>query len=123
MSSTQVFNHLPLSGKTAIITGASRGIGAHMAKEFARQGAHIAIVYHSDSSTEKAEDVASQVRSFGQRATVIKADLRDLDSGERIVTAARKDLNIDRIDILVNNAGSDAPPSAAVEFNPEVFDQ
>jgi 3-oxoacyl-[acyl-carrier protein] reductase len=123
MASQRDPGELSLFNKCAIVTGGSRGIGANIALEFARRGANIALVYCSDLSSDKAQDVATQVRSMKRRAVVIKVDLNDLDSGDRIVSAAREGLEVDRIDILVNNAGADAPPSQAIDFDPADFER
>lgn len=111
-----------LLNKAAIITGASRGIGAEIALEFARCGAHIAIVYHSENSTAKASNIASKIQEMGRKAFVVQVDLAEVDSGTKIVDAARSGLEVDKIDILVNNAGSEAPPLTALEFDPQVFE-
>jgi 3-oxoacyl-[acyl-carrier protein] reductase len=110
-----------LLNKAAIISGASRGIGAEIALEFARCGAHIAIVYHSENSTAKALDIASKIHELGRKASVVQVDLLEVDSGTKIVEAARRGLEVDKIDILVNNAGSEAPPLTALEFDPHVL--
>lgn len=104
------------------MTGSSRGIGAEIARELARQGANVAIVYHSQGSADLAQNVAFQITGMGRKTVVIKADLRELDCGDKIVMEARKGLQVDKIDILVNNAGADAPPSTALEFDPVVFE-
>jgi len=90
-----------LKGKTAIITGASRGIGRTIAMTFARLGANVIINY---SSNEKAaQQVANEAMSFGIKAEVIKADVSNLGEVENLV---KKVLNqFGSIDILVNNAG------------------
>lgn len=78
-----------LKCKSAIVTGGSRGIGAQTCLELARYGANIAIVYHSDQSTKKAQDVASQIEKLDRRAVIIKEDLGNLECGEKIVLQAR----------------------------------
>ena len=64
--------NLPLAGKTALVTGASRGIGAGVAQELARQGAHVAITYWS--SPERAETVVSEIIAAGGSAVAIRAN-------------------------------------------------
>lgn len=90
-----------LKGKTAIITGASRGIGKTIAVAFARLGSNVIINY---SNNEKAaQETANETMSFGVRAEVIKADVSNFQEVENLV---KKVLNqFDSIDILVNNAG------------------
>ncbi|HEU0074967.1 MAG TPA: SDR family oxidoreductase [Dehalococcoidia bacterium] len=90
-----------LEGRVALITGASRGIGAATAVMLAEQGADVAINYNS--SRDAAESVAAQVRSLGRRAGVYQADIRSFDDCQRMVDAALGDFS--KIDILVNNAG------------------
>jgi NAD(P)-dependent dehydrogenase (short-subunit alcohol dehydrogenase family) len=90
-----------LSGRVALITGASRGIGAATAVMFAEQGADVAINYHS--SRARADAVAAQVSALGGRAEVYQADIRSFDDCQRMCEAALRDFG--RVDILVNNAG------------------
>ena len=90
-----------LEGRVALITGASRGIGAATAVMLAEQGADVAINYHSSPDT--AASVARQVRDLGRRAEVYQADIRDFAECQRMVAAAVADFS--KIDILVNNAG------------------
>jgi len=90
-----------LTDRVALITGASRGIGATTALMFAEQGADVAINYHS--SRDLAEAVAGQVRALGRRAEVYQADIRSFDDCKRMSEAVLADFG--RVDILVNNAG------------------
>src|SRR5690606_9160236 len=90
-----------LTDRVALITGASRGIGAATAVLLAEAGAHVAINYHS--SRDAAEGVADRVRSFGRRAEVYQADIRSWEDCERMSQAVLADFG--RVDILVNNAG------------------
>ncbi|KAJ8116706.1 hypothetical protein OPT61_g1922 [Boeremia exigua] len=95
-----------LEGKVAIVTGASRGIGAGLAIELARRGANVTLVYTSPKSEEKAKKVASDISSFnnGSEAHIIQADLKDVEAPKNIVASTREAFG-DKIDILVNNAG------------------
>ncbi|KAF3005071.1 hypothetical protein E8E13_009600 [Curvularia kusanoi] len=97
---------LPLQGKVAIVTGASRGIGAGLAIELARRGASVALVYTSAKSEEKSKKIAADIASLnnGSKAHVIQADLKQLEAPEKIVASTREAFG-DKIDILVNNAG------------------
>lgn len=90
-----------LSGKTALVTGASRGIGAAIALALAEQGADVAISYAS--SDEKAAALVRQLEGLGVRAAAFKADQADQSQVTSLVqsVAAR----FGRLDILVNNAG------------------
>jgi 3-oxoacyl-[acyl-carrier protein] reductase len=95
----------PLKGKVAIVTGGSRGIGASIARTFARHGCtHIAITYTSQRA--KAEEVLRSISEVNSniKTCAIAADLVEDDVGDIVVDQALKDLAVDRIDILVSNA-------------------
>ncbi|WP_417811883.1 SDR family NAD(P)-dependent oxidoreductase [Thalassospira alkalitolerans] len=90
-----------LDGKTALVTGGSRGIGAAIAKRLARDGAAVAITY--SNAADKADEVVAEIKAAGGKAVAIKADNRDPDA----VRAAVEEVatTFGAIDILVNNAG------------------
>src|SRR5271170_4546985 len=90
-----------LLDKIAIVTGASRGIGAAIAIELARRGAHILITYNA--THQKAEKVAEEIRQLGRRAIVVQGNGTDRETPNRIVQTAVGEYG--RIDIIVNNAG------------------
>jgi 3-oxoacyl-[acyl-carrier protein] reductase len=90
-----------LTDRVALITGASRGIGAAAAVMFAEHGADVAINYNSNR--EAAEAVADRVRAFGRRAQVYRGDITSQTDCAAMAEAAVRDFG--RIDILVNNAG------------------
>lgn len=91
----------PLAGRTALVTGGSRGIGRAIALELARQGAAVAIAYHS--SSERAEIVAGELRAFGGAVHLCHADVRIAADVERMVEEVHTALG--GLDVLVNNAG------------------
>jgi 3-oxoacyl-[acyl-carrier protein] reductase len=89
---------------TAIITGASQGIGACIAKRLAKDGFDVAINhYPSDGDKEKAEAVAQECREFGVKAECYAADVSKFDQCEAMVKQIKADFGT--IDALVNNAG------------------
>lgn len=89
-----------LSGKRALITGSSRGIGAGAAIELARAGADVVINYFSNA--EEAESVCNQCREFGVRAISIQADAGQQSDAERLVDQAWEAMG--GLDIVVSNA-------------------
>src|SRR3972149_6327875 len=92
---------MDLTGKVALITGGSRGIGAATAELLARVGADIALTYASNKGA--AERVASEVRSFGPDCLTLKANAAKMSDVRSAVKQTLK--RFGRIDILVNNAG------------------
>ncbi|CAN5520948.1 3-oxoacyl-[acyl-carrier-protein] reductase [soil metagenome] len=90
-----------LAGKTALITGASRGIGREIALAYAREGADVACNYYK--SEADAELLVAEIEQLGRKAFAIKADVAQFDQSKAMVEQATEALG--RIDILVNNAG------------------
>lgn len=90
-----------LQGKIAIVTGASRSIGAAIAKRLARDGATVAITYNA--SPDKAEQVVAEIETDGGKAIALQADAGDPAAVRAAVAAVAE--RFGRIDILVNNAG------------------
>ena len=90
-----------LEGQTAIVTGASRGIGKAIAISLAKEGAEVIINY--SSSLENANKVVSEINSFGGNAYPIQADISNENSVNELMKAVLGINN--QIDILVNNAG------------------
>ena len=90
-----------LKGKTAIITGASRGIGKGIAKEFALNGANIAFTF--SKSIELAKEFEKELKDFGVKAVAYQSDAANYEDSLNLVEKISNDF--DSIDILVNNAG------------------
>ncbi|MBS1802318.1 MAG: glucose 1-dehydrogenase [Acidobacteria bacterium] len=90
-----------LQGKVALVTGASKGIGAAIAKELALQGASVAVNY--SGSKEAAENVVAEIKKAGGKAFAVQANVSDPDSIGPLVSKVVKEYG--PIDILVNNAG------------------
>ncbi|MGY4315839.1 SDR family NAD(P)-dependent oxidoreductase [Bradyrhizobium sp. JR3.5] len=90
-----------LSGKVALVTGGSRGIGAASARALAAEGASVAISYVA--SPEKAEAVVAELKGKGVNARAYKADQASSSDVDQLVKTVAKDFG--RLDILVNNAG------------------
>lgn len=107
-----------LSGKSALVTGASRGIGAAIAKRLAIEGAEVAITY--SSSPERAQQVVDDITSNGGKAIGLQADAADQAAVRASVAKAAGEFG--KIDILVNNAGVLALGPIA-EFSPDAFEK
>ena len=90
-----------LSGRTALVTGASRGIGRATAVALATAGADVALAY--GSGIKEVERVSSEVREHGARAVVLAADLSDATAAAGLVERTVTELGA--LDIVVNNAG------------------
>jgi 3-oxoacyl-[acyl-carrier protein] reductase len=91
-----------LKGKTALVTGASRGIGRETALSLARAGAQV-LVHYSSGKTE-AESVAAEIRDSGGRAEIIGVDLSTENGAHTLAKEVRRIVG-ERLDILVANAG------------------
>ena len=92
---------MKLAGKTALVTGGSRGIGRAIVWALAHEGARVAFVYRSD--TEAAEQLVKDLELDQRESMAIQADVSEADSAERVVEQVQEAW--DQIDILVNNAG------------------
>ena len=90
-----------LKGKTAIVTGATRGIGKGVALKLAEQGANVAFTYIS--SSEKALALENELQAFGVKAKAYKSDASLMKDAEELIKNVLE--NFESIDVLVNNAG------------------
>lgn len=92
---------MSLNGKTALVTGASRGIGRAIALRLAEDGANVAVIYAG--SVDKAEAVVNEITALGVNAKAYRCNVADSAAVNETVKAVTNDLG--KIDILVNNAG------------------
>lgn len=108
-----------LKTKVAVVTGASRGIGAAIAKELARHGAKVLVNYFA--SEEHAKKVVSEIAAAGGTALAFRADVSQRADVEAMVHAAERELG--PIDILVNNAGFNFPMKPFIDYSWEDFER
>lgn len=92
---------MSLNGKTALVTGASRGIGRAIALRLTEDGANVAVIYAG--SADKAEAVVNEITALGVNAKAYRCNVADSAAVNETVKAVTNDLG--KIDILVNNAG------------------
>lgn len=106
-----------LKGKTAIITGAGRGIGRAIARRLSIAGADVAIAARTESQLEQTRRV---IERAGGSVLSVTADVSKVEDVERLVDETREQFG--RIDVLVNNAGV-APMASITDMDPHVFDR
>lgn len=109
---------MDLSGKVALVTGGSRGIGREIAIELARHGADVAISYVNNE--EKAMEVVREIQKFSVKGMCIKADVSKEEEVKKLVDAIKDELGT--IDILVNNAGINRD-TLLIRMNTQEWDQ
>ena len=90
-----------IAGKSAIVTGSSRGIGRAIAVELARQGADVLVNYNTNR--QAAEEVKDEIESLGRQAVIAQADVSDLAQHQNLLDTAGDAFG--KVDILVNNTG------------------
>jgi len=105
-------NNLQLKNKNAIITGADSGIGKAIALLFAKEGANVAIIYHSDDKS--AEETKSEVLTHRNDCIILKGDLNDWSFCESAAQTVAKRWGT--VDILINNAGTQIPCDDIIEL-------
>jgi len=111
-------NYFDLSGKTALVTGGSRGLGREIALGLARSGANVII---ASRKLEACEAVAGEVRAIGRRALAIACHVGQWDALDSLME--RSIARFGRLDILVNNAGMSPLAPSSVETSEELFDK
>ncbi|MBK7221721.1 MAG: 3-oxoacyl-[acyl-carrier-protein] reductase [Saprospiraceae bacterium] len=107
-----------LSGKTALVTGGSRGIGEAIVKAYAAQGANVAFTYLS--SEERAMAIVASLEAMGVKAKAYKSDAADFQQAEQLTEAVLADFGT--IDILINNAGI-TKDTLMLRMNEEQWDE
>ena len=107
-----------LAGKVALITGASRGIGAAAARLFAQEGTRVVLASRSE---EELARLAEEIKTSGGEALAVQADVSDATSVENLIKRAVEAYG--RLDIAVNNAGIAGGNRPLVEVSEETFDQ
>ena len=115
---------MELSGKTALVTGASRGIGAAMALRLARTGAHVAVNYAG--SRDAAEALVAEIEGAGGKAFAVQADVGTMAGVETMLAACDAVFGgTPNLDILVNNAGvgGEGDAGSLTKCTEELFDR
>ena len=110
-------NPKPLADRIALVTGASRGIGAALALQLAQAGAHVVAVARTTGALEELDD---QIKAAGGRATLVPLDMKDLDGIARLALALNE--RHGRLDVLVGNAGMLDTPSPLPHVEPKTWD-
>ena len=108
-----------LDGRIALITGASRGIGAAVALRFAEEGAHLVLTARTQGGLEEVDDAVRKIS--GQAATLVPLDLTDFDAIDRLGAAIFE--RFKRLDVLIGNAGLLGTLSPLAHTEPAVWDQ
>ena len=107
----------PLSDRIALVTGASRGIGAALALELAQAGAHVVAVARTVGGLEELDD---KIKASGGSATLVPLDVKDSDGIARLALALNE--RYQRLDVLIGNAGILGPLSPLPHVEPKDWD-
>jgi NAD(P)-dependent dehydrogenase (short-subunit alcohol dehydrogenase family) len=109
---------LDATGKTVVVTGASKGLGRAMALGFAESGADVVVASRNAAACEV---VADEIRAFGRKALALRCHVGDWDECAALIDASVTAFG--QIDVLVNNAGIAPVPPSLREVTPELFDK
>jgi len=109
---------LGLSGKAALVTASSRGLGRSVALRLAQEGAHVAICARGEDALRETADEIRQ--TTGQQVLAIPADISHPETADRLVDATRE--AFERLDILITNAGG-PPPGQFLDFTPQDWEE
>ena len=107
-----------LKGKTAIVTGSSRGIGKAIALRLAKDGANVVVTYHSSKDT--AEEVVNEIKAKNVDAIALQINVREIESVRDMFSKAID--HFGKVDILVNNAAGKNIFKPNVQMTPEEYD-
>ena len=119
MPTTDSTRHTPLAGRVALVTGASRGIGAAIARRLAADGARVVVNYHT--SADEAGKVVATIQADGGEAAAVQADVADPDQIEALFDAAETAFG--RVSLLVNNAADRGTPTPAPGVDADAVDR
>ena len=108
----------PLSDRIALVTGASRGIGAALALQLAQAGAHVVAVARTVGGLEELDD---KIKAEGGTATLVPLDMKDYDGIARLALALNE--RYGRLDVMVGNAGVGGPSSPLGHVEPKAWDE
>jgi NAD(P)-dependent dehydrogenase (short-subunit alcohol dehydrogenase family) len=106
-----------LSGRIALVTGASRGIGAAVAKRFAAEGAHVILTARTVGGLEEVDDAI--LKATGRNATLVPLDLRDYDKIDQLGFSIYE--RFGKLDILVSNAGALEALGPIAQYDPKLW--
>ncbi|RJF83890.1 SDR family NAD(P)-dependent oxidoreductase [Azospirillum cavernae] len=106
-----------LSGRIALVTGASRGIGAAVAKRFAAEGAHVILTARTVGGLEEVDDAI--LKTTGRNATLVPLDLRDYDKIDQLGFSIYE--RFGKLDILVSNAGALEALGPIAQYDPKLW--
>ncbi|MBI4774662.1 MAG: 3-oxoacyl-ACP reductase FabG [Deltaproteobacteria bacterium] len=109
---------MKLKGKTAVVTGASRGVGRAVAIAYAREGARVVVNYSSNQAA--AEATVKEIEALGSQAILHMADVSDRAEANSLISAAKE--RFGSVDILVNNAGI-TRPNLLIKMSEEEWDR